>query len=197
MRAPDPPDLIREGTVIQGLRPIEVEGVGAVNGLPGSGGPPDPSIFRDQLIEEMKRHDVADPNQFLELDETALVRVLASIPPGAKRGDPIDIRVVAPKESRAEDLRQGWLLDTRLREQRLLQNVVRQSEVMAIGMGSVLDPRRLHTERRRGNAGRRTRPLGRASANDSQTRSDPATEVPTRQDGQVHCRRGESPILLL
>ena len=138
MQAPEPPDLIREGTIVQGLRPIEVEGVGAVNGLPGTGGPPDPSIYRDQLIEEMKRRDVADPNQFLELDETALARVIASIPPGARRGDNIDIRVVAPKESRSSDLRQGWLLDTRLREQRLLQNVVRQSEVMAIGMGSIL-----------------------------------------------------------
>lgn len=138
MKAPEPPELIRDGTVVQGLRPISVEGVGAVNRLPGTGGPPDPSVFRDQLLEEMKRHDVTDPNQFLELNETALVRVLASIPPGARRGDPIDIRVVAPKESRASDIRQGWLLDTRLREQRLLQNVVRQSEVMAIGMGSLL-----------------------------------------------------------
>ncbi len=138
MRAPEPPDLIRDGTIVQGLRPIEVEGVGAINRLPGTGGPPDPSNFRDQLIEEMKRHDVPDPNQFLEMDETAMARVLASIPPGAHRGDPVDIRLVAPKESRASDLRQGWLLDTRLREQRLLQNVVRQSEVMAIGMGWVL-----------------------------------------------------------
>lgn len=138
MKAPEPPELIREGTVIQGLAPIKVEGVGAVNGLPGTGGPPDPSMYRDQLIEEMKRHDVVDPNQFLEMEETALVQVMASIPPGARRGDPLDVFVLAPKESRALDLHQGWLLDTRLREQRLLQNVVRQSDVMAIGMGAVL-----------------------------------------------------------
>ena len=54
MRAPDPPDLVRDGTVIQGLRPLRIEGVGAVNALPGTGGPPDPSVFRDQLLEEMK-----------------------------------------------------------------------------------------------------------------------------------------------
>lgn len=138
MRAPEAPDLIRDGTVVQGMHPVDVDGVGAVNGLPGTGGPPDPSVFRDQLIEEMKRHDVVDPNQFLEMEESALVRVKALIPPGAKRGDPIDIHVLAPKESRAKNLHQGWLLDTRLREQRVLQNVVRQSEVMAIGMGSVL-----------------------------------------------------------
>ncbi|MGC6444464.1 MAG: flagellar basal body P-ring protein FlgI [Rubripirellula sp.] len=138
MRAPEPPNLVRDGTVIQGLRPLRIEGVGAVNALPGTGGPPDPSVFRDQLLEEMKRHDVIAPNQWLETDDTALVRVLALIPPGAKRGDLIDIRVVAPKESRVSDLHHGWLLDTRLREQRMLQNIVRQSDVLAIGQGSIL-----------------------------------------------------------
>ena len=138
MRAPEPPDLVRDGTVIQGLRPLRIEGVGAVNALPGTGGPPDPSVFRDQLLEEMKRHDVIAPNQWLETNDTALVRVLALIPPGAKRGDLIDIRVVAPKESRVSDLHHGWLLDTRLREQRMLQNIDRQSDVLAIGQGSIL-----------------------------------------------------------
>ncbi len=138
MKVPEPPELIREATVSFGLRPIQVDGVGAVNGLAGTGGPADPSVFRDQLLEEMKRHDVADPNHFLEMEETALVRVRATIPPGARRGDPIDVRVFAPKESRASDLHDGWLLDTRLRQQQLLQNIVRKSEVMAIGMGPLL-----------------------------------------------------------
>jgi hypothetical protein len=138
MRVPEPPKLIREATVPQGVKPIEVDGVGAVNGLPGTGGPADPSGFRDQLLEEMKRHDVADPNHFLELDETALVRVRATIPPGARRGDVVDVRVLAPKESRVSDLHDGWLLDTRLRQQQVLQNAIRQSEVIAIGTGQVL-----------------------------------------------------------
>ncbi len=50
MAAPDPPDLIRDATAPHGMRPIEVDGVGVVNGLPGTGGPPDPSRFRDELI---------------------------------------------------------------------------------------------------------------------------------------------------
>ena len=52
MRAPEPPDLVRDGTVIQGLRPLRIEGVGAVNALPGTGGPPDPSVF---VINSSKR----------------------------------------------------------------------------------------------------------------------------------------------
>ncbi|MGI9471182.1 MAG: flagellar basal body P-ring protein FlgI [Rubripirellula sp.] len=138
MRAPEAPDLVREATVVQGLRPIQVVGVGAVNGLPGTGGPADPSIYRDQLLEEMKRHDIKDPNRFLERADTALVRIRATIPAGARRGDPVDIRVLAPKESRVSDLHDGWLLDTRMRQQRVLQNMVRQSDVMAIGLGPVL-----------------------------------------------------------
>ena len=138
LKVPEAPDLIREATASQGLQPIEVDGVGLVKGLPGTGGPPDPSVYRDQLLDEMKRHDIVDPNHYLELSETALVRVRASIPPGARRGDPIDVRVLAPKESRATDLHGGWLLDTRLRQQQVLRNAVRQSEVMAIGTGRVL-----------------------------------------------------------
>ena len=138
MKAPKAPDLVREATAPHGMRPIEVDGVGAVNGLPGTGGPADPSVFRDQLIEEMKRHDVVDPHHYLERNDTALVRVRATVPPGARRGDAIDIRILAPKESRVSDLHGGRLLDTRLRQQQVLQNTVRQSDVMAIAIGPVL-----------------------------------------------------------
>ena len=138
LQAPEPPELIRDATAPHGMRPIEVEGVGVVNSLPGTGGPPDPSRFRDDLLDEMKRHEIANPNRFLETSDTALVRVRATIPPAARRGDPIDIRLIAPKVSRATDLRGGWLLDTRLRQQRLLNRAIRKSDVMAVGTGDVL-----------------------------------------------------------
>lgn len=138
MQAPEPPELIRDATAPHGMRPIEVDGVGVVNSLPGTGGPPDPSRFRDELLDEMKRHDIANPNRFLETSDTALVRVRATIPPAARRGDPIDVRVLAPKVSRATDLRGGWLLDTRLRQQKLLNRAIRKSDVMVVGTGELL-----------------------------------------------------------
>lgn len=138
MTSPEPPELIRDAAAPHGMRPIEVEGVGVVNGLPGTGGPPDPSRFRNELLDEIKRHDIPNPNRFLETSETALVRVRATIPPGARRGDHIDIRLLAPKVSRATDLRGGWLLDTRLRQQQVLNRSVRKSDVMAVGTGQVL-----------------------------------------------------------
>ena len=86
----------------------------------------------------MKRHDIANPNRFLETTDTALVRVRATIPPGPRRGEPIDVRILAPRTARATDLRGGWLLDTRLRQQQLLNQTIRKSDVMAVGTGLVL-----------------------------------------------------------
>ncbi len=137
-RVPTAPDLIRDAAVPRGMQSITVEGVGVVNGLPGTGGPADPSAFRDQLLEEMKRNDVTKPNQFLELDETALVRVRALIPPGARRGDPLDLMVLSPNRSRVSDLHGGWLLETRLRHQQVLRSKLRQSDVMAMAIGPTL-----------------------------------------------------------
>ena len=73
----------------------------------------------------MKRHEVISPNQWLEQDDTALVRVVALIPQVPSVETQLTF-VYRPKESRVSDLHHGWLLDTRLREQRMLQNVVRQ-----------------------------------------------------------------------
>jgi hypothetical protein len=138
MEIPEPPELIRDAAIAHGMSPLEIDGVGVVNGLAGTGGPADPSGYRDQLLEEMKRRDVVDPNHFLERPETAMVRVRATIPPGARRGDSVDIRLLAPKQSQVSDLHSGWLLDTRLRQQKVLQNAIRQSDVMGIGTGHVL-----------------------------------------------------------
>ena len=136
--APDPPELIRQAIVPNGLTYVSVEGVAAVNGLPGTGGPVAPSTYRDQLVEEMKKNDVPDPHGFLELSETALVRVQGIIPPGARRGDPIDVRIISPPKTTATDLHSGWVMDTRLRQQQRLAGAIRSSDVLALAMGPLL-----------------------------------------------------------
>jgi len=136
--APDTPELIRQAVVANGLTFVSVEGVAAVNGLPGTGGPVAPSIYRDQLVEEMKKNDVPDPHGFLERAETALVRVQGIIPPGARRGDPIDVRIISPPKTAATDLHGGWVMDTRLRQQQRLEGAVRTSDVLALAMGPLL-----------------------------------------------------------
>lgn len=138
LSTPEPPELVREAAVPQGLNEIRVDGVAVVNQLPGTGGPALPSGFRDRLLEEMKRNEVPDPNGYLERDDTALVQVRALIPPGARRGDSIDLQILTPPKTEAADLHSGWLLDTRLRHQQVMQNAVRSSDVMAIGTGPIL-----------------------------------------------------------
>ena len=138
MKVPDPPKLVREAAVPRGMRPINVHGVGLVNSLANTGGPADPSSLRDQLLEEMRRNGVSDPNQILELQDTALVQVTARIPAGARRGDPLDLEVVAPPRSRVSDLHGGWLLDTRMRHRQVLDSSVRQSDVLAMATGAVV-----------------------------------------------------------
>ncbi len=138
LKVPAPPDLIREAAVPKGLNQIRVDGVALVNHLVGTGGAPEPSTLRDQLLEDMRRHDVANPNHILEQSDTAMVQVRGVIPPGARSGDPIDLLVVAPAQSHVRDLHGGWLMQTRLRHQQVLRGAVRQSSAMAFAQGPIL-----------------------------------------------------------
>ncbi|GAB5514970.1 MAG: flagellar basal body P-ring protein FlgI [Rhodopirellula baltica] len=138
LKVPDPPDLIREAAIPHGMQSVRVNGVAIVNALPDTGGPALPSTFRDMLLEEMKRKEIPNPNDFLELNTTALVQVLGTIPPGSRRGDTIDLEILTPTKTEATDLHGGWLLDTRLRHQKVLDSAVRSSDVLAVGTGPVL-----------------------------------------------------------
>lgn len=137
LKVPDMPDLVRQAAVPHGLTFVSVEGVAAINRLAGTGGSVPPSGLRNELIDEMKKHEVPDPSLFLELPETALVRVQAIIPPGVRRGDPIDLRIISPPQTSATDLHGGWLMDTRLRQQQTLSGMVRRSDVLVVGTGQV------------------------------------------------------------
>ncbi len=138
MKVPEAPDLIREAAIAHGMRSIQVDGVALVHQLQGTGGPADPSMFRDQLIEEMKRDDMPDPNHLLERTDTALVQVRAIVPPGAHRRDRLDLRILSPARSRVSDLHGGVLNKSRLRHQQLIKSAVRKSNVMVIGQGQIL-----------------------------------------------------------
>lgn len=135
---PKSPDLVREAAIAQGLNEVLIDGVAVVNQLPGTGGPALPSAFRDRLLKEMKRNEIPQPNKFLEQNDNALVQVRGLIRPGARRGDSIDLQILSPAKTEATDLHGGWLLDTRMRHQQVLENSVRSSDVLAIGTGPVL-----------------------------------------------------------
>lgn len=138
LTVPEPPELLREAAIPHGLRPIQVDGVALVYELGDSGGAADPSFFRDQLVDELKRDDIPSPNLVLEQPDTALVRIRAIIPPGAQRRDLVDIRVLSPAGSKVADLHGGKMLKSRLRHQQRIKGQVRKSDVMVVGQGTVL-----------------------------------------------------------
>lgn len=138
LQVPETPELIREAAAPRGLNPIEISGVGLANSLPGTGGPADPSPYRAQLIEEMRRNDVKAANELLERDDNAIVRVYATVPAAARRGDRIDLRIDSPAGSNTSNLHGGWLLDTRLRLQQVIQGRVRKGDVLAMATGPIM-----------------------------------------------------------
>lgn len=109
--------LVGDYTNFAGLEPTPLEGVGLVVGLAGTGGDPAPSQYRTAMLEEMKRRGVRNPNTILESPDTALVVVRAYLPPLLKKGEALDVEVIAPDSAEITSLEGGWLLETYLTEQ--------------------------------------------------------------------------------
>lgn len=109
--------LVGDYTNFAGLEPTPLEGVGLVVGLPGTGGDPAPSMYRTTMLEELKRRNVPNPNRLLESPNTALVVVRAYLPPLLKKGEALDVEIIAPESSEVTSLAGGWLLETYLTEQ--------------------------------------------------------------------------------
>ncbi len=114
--------MIGDYTTFSGLQPVVIEGVGLVVGLNGTGGDPAPSFYRTELMNEMKRRGVPNPNQVLQSPNTALVLVRAYLPPLMKKGEKIDLEVRLPESADATSLAGGWLMETYLSEQAIVAN---------------------------------------------------------------------------
>lgn len=123
------------------LEPLTVETVGLVTGLKGTGSDPAPSSWRAELIAEMQKRDVKNPNQVLASPDTALVLVRGYIRPGAQKADQFDIEVRVPNRSETTSLRGGWLMECRMRQHAALGGALRQGRVLALAQGPILvDP---------------------------------------------------------
>jgi hypothetical protein len=94
--------------------PLTVSGVGLVWQLPGTGSSPPEGGWRTMLEESLKK---AKRDQALNVRElldgpnrtTSLVLVSAAVPPGARKGDLIDVQVTLPEESKTTSLQGGVL----------------------------------------------------------------------------------------
>lgn len=98
-------------TDVSNMEPIQVSAVGLVYGLDGTGSPA-AGEWRPMLERDLRKKKL-NPKQFLDdpNNTCSLVLVTATIPPGAKKGDPIDIDVVLPRGSKTTSLRGGILFE--------------------------------------------------------------------------------------
>jgi hypothetical protein len=101
---------------IANANPTQVSGVGLVVGLDGTGGGASPGGYRTWLEDDLRKQQVSNIKEVLASPNTSLVLVTALIPAGCQKGDPLDVEVTLPRESKTTSLRGGRLLACNLYE---------------------------------------------------------------------------------
>jgi hypothetical protein len=148
--------MVRDVTTPFGGHPLEVQAIGLVGNLDGTGGDPPPSGFRQMLLTEMQKRNVKFPNQVLASPNTSLVLVKGQLTPGIQKGDRFDIEVFVPQEhAEVTSLRDGVMYEARLSEQAFVGGRLRKGKVLALAKGRLLvdplaDPEHDMGELRRG-----------------------------------------------
>ncbi len=102
-------ETINQWAMFDGTIPMPVFGVGLVTGLANTGSETPPGDQRAMLEKELQQHGVVNVKQVLSRKDTSLVLVSALVPPGARKGDPVDIEVTLPQGSRSTSLEGGYL----------------------------------------------------------------------------------------
>jgi hypothetical protein len=121
-----------------GMKWVEGETVSLAVGLSNTGSDPAPSAERQMMIDEMQKRDVHDPEKILRSSATALTLVRSLIPPGAQKGDRVDVEVRVPRRSDTKSIEGGWLMLSRLQEFANLNNRLSRGHLLAMGQGSIL-----------------------------------------------------------
>ncbi|MEN6458945.1 MAG: flagellar basal body P-ring protein FlgI [Thermoguttaceae bacterium] len=138
--------LIGDIAVPTGIWPVRVEAIGLVTGLHGNGSDPNPSPQRAALLAEMQIRGIANPDTVLASGDVAMVMLEGYMQPGIQKGDHFDVEMRVPSQSDTKSLRGGYLLETRLKELRVVENESHQGKVLggnllALAQGPVLtDP---------------------------------------------------------
>src|SRR5438132_2486362 len=91
--------------------PIPVSGIGLVIHLDGTGGGAPSGPYRQKLEDQLRKRQIENIKEMLASPTTSLVLVQGFIPAGARKGDPLDIDITVPRESRTSSLRGGRLVE--------------------------------------------------------------------------------------
>lgn len=137
----DPPkaeETVSDLAYLSSAGSIRVEGVGLVIGLAGTGSNPEPSSYREKLLDQMRKAQVADAEGILESPDTSLVIVRATIPTGVGPADRFDVDVELTPASATQSLQGGFLMLTRLSEVRLAGGGQLTGQTLASAVGPVM-----------------------------------------------------------
>jgi hypothetical protein len=116
-------EVVHDVAGVAGAESIAISGVGLVVGLDGTGGSAPPGGFRAMLEDELHKRGVTNVKELLADPSNSLVLVSALIPAGARKGDPIDVDVTLPPQSKTTSLRGGRLVECVLRDYDSTRNV--------------------------------------------------------------------------
>jgi hypothetical protein len=130
--------LVGDATRPVGMNHIKVEGAALVTNLDGTGSDPPPTTWRQLITADMQARKVKDLNKWLASPTTALVHVVAYLPPGVQKGDRVDVEVSTPRRTSTTSLGGGWLMETRLKQMAVMGGQVRDGHPRALAEGPVL-----------------------------------------------------------
>jgi hypothetical protein len=129
----DPDTIVTIGskTTVANTDPLPVSGVGLVWQLPGTGSSPPTGGWRTMLedsLKKLKRDQTLNTKELLDGPgrTTSLVLVSAQVPPGARKGEAIDVQITLPEESKTVSLQGGVLFPCELQETNTTGNIQSQ-----------------------------------------------------------------------
>lgn len=112
-------------STVGNVEPIQVIGVGLVYKLAGTGSSAPVGAWRSQLENNLRKQGFSNIRELLDDPgkSTSLVLVTALVPAGARKGDPLDVQILAPDECQTTSLKGGVLLTCELMNTDTMGNV--------------------------------------------------------------------------
>lgn len=127
----------------------KIEGVCLVEGLPDTGADEPPSTYTTLVLQELQR----DPEQKKTAKQkiaslsTAVALLEVIVPPGAHKGDRLDVKVTLPPKSEATSIEGGYVAAGRLHEY-MATDVIHKGSLSGLVAGRiVIDPETAEREK--------------------------------------------------
>lgn len=131
-------ETIGDLATVQSAGQIIAEGVGLVIGLDETGSDPEPSVYRQKLLNRMRQAQVPRAEQILASKSTSLVLVKAVVPIGITKEDRFDVQLELTPASTTTSLAGGYLMKTELYQVGRLKGQELEGQILGSAAGPVL-----------------------------------------------------------